>query len=317
MENKPPDWSTLINQKGEFVRTPSSFRNWVTADGSSGFAAEPNRYHLYVSLACPWAHRTLIVRKLKGLEDVISFTVVDWFLGDEGWSFTDSKPKCTLDTVNGCRLLREVYQISEPGYTGRVSVPVLWDKQKKTVVNNESSEIIRMLNKEFNAFCATEEQKKLDLYPDHLKDKIEELNGWIYPNINNGVYRSGFATSQEAYDSAVKDVFNALDKVEAILSKSRYLTGNTITEADVRLFTTLVRFDMVYVGHFKCNKKRIMDCPNMWGYLRDLYQTSGIGETVDPEHIQKHYQQSHLKINPYGIVAIGPDLDFNKPHGRQ
>ena len=181
MDNNPPDWSKLINQKGEFVRTPSSFRNWVTADGSSGFAAEPNRYHLYVSLACPWAHRTLIVRKLKGLEDVISFTVVDWFLGDEGWSFTDSKPKCILDTLNGCRLLREVYQISEPGYTGRVTVPVLWDNQKKTVVNNESSEIIRMLGKEFNAFCATEEQKKLDLYPEHLKEKIEELNGWIYP----------------------------------------------------------------------------------------------------------------------------------------
>ena len=181
MDNKPPDWSKLINQKGEFVRLPSSFRNWVTADGSSGFAAEPNRYHLYVSLACPWAHRTLIVRKLKGLEDVISFTVVDWFLGEEGWSFTDSKPKCTLDTLNGCRLLREVYRISEPGYTGRVTVPVLWDKQKKTVVNNESSEIIRMLNKEFNAFCATEEQKQLDLYPDQLKEKIEELNGWIYP----------------------------------------------------------------------------------------------------------------------------------------
>ena len=181
MDNKPPDWSKLINQKGEFVRTPSSFRNWVTADGSSGFAAEPNRYHLYVSLACPWAHRTLVVRKLKGLEDVISFTVVDWFLGEEGWSFTDSKPKCTLDTLNGCRLLREVYQISEPGYTGRVTVPVLWDKQTRKVVNNESSEIIRMLNKEFNAFCATEEQKKLDLYPDQLKEKIEELNGWIYP----------------------------------------------------------------------------------------------------------------------------------------
>ena len=181
MDNKPPDWSELINQKGEFVRTQSSFRNWVTADGSSGFAAEPNRYHLYVSLACPWAHRTLTVRKLKGLEDAISYTVVDWFLGDDGWSFTDSKPQCTLDTLNGCRLLREVYQIAEPGYTGRVTVPVLWDKQKKTVVNNESSEIIRMLNKEFNALCATEEQRKLDLYPDHLKEKIDDLNGWIYP----------------------------------------------------------------------------------------------------------------------------------------
>ena len=181
MDNKPPDWSTVINKKGEFVRTPSTFRNWVTADGSSGFPAEANRYHLYVSLACPWAHRTLITRKLKGLEDVISFTVVDWFLGPEGWTFTDTKPKCSLDTLNGCQTLREVYQLSSPDYSGRVTVPVLWDKDKKTVVNNESSEIIRMLNKEFNAFCATEEQTKLDLYPEHLRAKIEELNGWIYP----------------------------------------------------------------------------------------------------------------------------------------
>ncbi|KAL9956362.1 hypothetical protein ACROYT_G037828 [Oculina patagonica] len=317
MANKTPDSSTATNKKGEYVRQPTAFRNWVTADGSSGFPAEANRYHLYVSLACPWAHRALVTRKLKGLEDVISYTVVDWFLGEEGWSFTDSKPKCTLDTLNGCRTLREVYQIAEPGYSGRATVPVLWDKQKKTVVSNESSEIIRILNKEFNAFCATEEQKKLDLYPAHLQEKIEELNGWIYPNINNGVYRAGFATTQEAYDVAVKDLFNALDKVESILSKSRFLTGDTITEADVRLFTSLVRFDMVYVGHFKCNKKRIIDYPNMWGFVRDLYQTGGIAETVDPEHIQKCYQESQKKINPYGIVAIGPDLDFTLPHGRQ
>lgn len=317
MTDKLPDWSNDISKKGEFVRTASVFRNWVTADGSSEFAAEDDRYHLYVSLACPWAHRTLITRKLKGLENAITYTVVDWFLGSEGWTFTDSKPKCSLDTLNGCQTLREVYRIASPGYSGKVTVPVLWDKKTKTIVNNESSEIIRMFNKEFNAFCATEEQKTLDLYPAGLQEKIEELNGWIYPNINNGVYRAGFATSQEAYDVAVRDVFNALDKVEGLLSKSRYLTGDTITEADVRLFTTLVRFDMVYVGHFKCNKKRIVDYPNIWGYLRDLYQTSGIGETVDAEHIQKHYQQSHLKINPNGIVAIGPDLDFNKPHGRQ
>lgn len=181
MSDKPPDWSTSINKKGEFVRVPSVFRNWVTADGSSGFAAEPNRYHLYVSLACPWANRTLIARKLKGLEDVISYTVVDWFLGAEGWTFTDSKPKCSLDALNGCQTLRQVYRIADPEYSGRVSVPVLWDKQRKTVVNNESSEILRMLNKEFNAFCATEEQKKIDLYPAPLQEKIEELNGWIYP----------------------------------------------------------------------------------------------------------------------------------------
>lgn len=181
MSDKSPDWSTSINKKGEFVRVPSVFRNWVTADGSSGFAAEPNRYHLYVSLACPWANRTLIARKLKGLEDVISYTVVDWFLGDEGWTFTDSKPKCSLDALNGCQTLRQVYRIADPEYSGRVSVPVLWDKQRKTVVNNESSEILRMLNKEFNAFCATEEQKKIDLFPAPLQEKIEELNGWIYP----------------------------------------------------------------------------------------------------------------------------------------
>ncbi|XP_070581407.1 glutathionyl-hydroquinone reductase YqjG-like [Ptychodera flava] len=309
-------WTSSVNKKGEYERKQSSFRSKVTADGSSGFKAEANRYHLYVSLACPWAHRTLIVRKLKGLEKIISYTVVDWFLGEGGWNFTDKKPKCSLDTLNNASYLKEIYKKANEGYEGNITVPVLWDKETHTIVNNESSEIIRMFNTEFNEYCETEEQKNLDLYPEALREKIDELNGWIYPNINNGVYRCGFATKQEAYDSAVTLLFDALDKVEEILSKSRYLTGDTLTEADIRLFTTLVRFDTVYVGHFKCNKKRIIDYPNIWGFVRDIYQTSDVADTVDQEHIQKHYQQSHKSINPNGIVAIGPELDFNSPHDR-
>ncbi|XP_060072839.1 glutathionyl-hydroquinone reductase YqjG-like [Ylistrum balloti] len=302
---------------GEFVRTAPAFRDWITADGSSGFKSEAGRYHLYVSLACPWAHRTLIVRKLKGLEQAITYDVVDWFMGKNGWSFTDQKNGCTLDTINGCSRLREVYYKANPDYDGRITVPVLWDKQKKTIVNNESSEIIRMLNSEFNAFCATDEQQKLDFYPEHLRTNIDGVNEWIYPMINNGVYRSGFARTQEAYDVAVRELFQGLDRVEDTLSKSRYLTGNELTEADVRLFTTLVRFDKVYVGHFKCNKKQIVDYPNIWGYLRDLYQFRGIADTVNFEHITKHYMMSHESINPTRIVSIGPDIDFTTPHGRE
>nr|KAG5704964.1 hypothetical protein BaRGS_022806 [Batillaria attramentaria] len=242
------------------------------ADGSTGFPAAAGRYHLYVCLACPWAHRTLIVRKLKGLEDVISTTVVDWLLGEGGWNFTDSKPKCSLDTVNNCKFLKEVYLKADPDYSGNITVPCLWDKEKKTVVNNESSEIIRMFNTEFNAFCKTDEQRKLHLYPESLRPQIDAVNEWIYPQINNGVYRSGFAHSQEAYSTAVNGVFDGLDKVEAILSKQRYLVGNQLTEADIRLFTTLVRFDTVYHTHFKTNKRRIVDYPNMWAYTRDIYQ---------------------------------------------
>ncbi|XP_077991666.1 glutathionyl-hydroquinone reductase YqjG-like [Glandiceps talaboti] len=303
-------------KKGEFVRGPTAFHDYVTADGSSGFKAEKNRYHLYISLACPWAHRTLIVRKLKGLEDVISTTCVDWLLTHGGWNFTDKKPKCTKDPLFNATYLSEIYFKADPGYWGGYTVPVLFDKKTNTIVNNESSEIIRMLNTEFNAFCKTEKQKKLDLYPEHLREKIDEVNDWIYPYVNNGVYRSGFARSQEAYDDAVTTLFKHLDKVEEILSKSRYLTGNTLTEADIRLFPTLVRFDTVYVGHFKCNKKRVVDYPNIWGFVRDLYQMVGVAETCDQEHMQKHYQQSHSSINPYGIVAIGPDVDFDAPHDR-
>lgn len=309
-------WVKSVSPSGEFVRKPSAFRSWITADGSSGFKAEPGRYHLYVSLACPWAHRTLIVRALKGLDDVIGYTVVDCMLGEGGWAFTDEKPKCSLDDVNGCARLRDVYAMADGTYSGNITVPVLWDKKTKTIVNNESSEIIRMLNSEFNEFSATEAQRSLDLYPPLLRHAIDEVNAWIYTDINNGVYRAGFAKSQEAYDEAVQAVFSGLDRVEEILAKSRYLVGDQITEADVRLFTTLVRFDMVYVGHFKCNKKRIIDYPNLWSYVRDIYQTGGIAETVDAEHIQKHYQVSHRQINPFGIVAIGPDLDFDSPHNR-
>lgn len=306
--------------KGEFKREASAFRDWITADGP--FQPEKGRYHLYVSLACPWAHRTLTVRAMKGLENVISDTVVDWYLEfktgvvGRGWTFTDKQPKTSLDTLNNCETLKELYLKANPDYTGRVTVPVLWDKKTGTVVNNESSEIIRMLNKEFNAFCATEEQRNLDLYPQSLAKEIDEVNAWVYETINNGVYRCGFAKTQEAYDDAVVKLFASLDRVEEILSKSRYLCGNQLTEADVRLFTTLVRFDTVYVNHFKCNKKRIVDYPNIWGFTRDVYQVPGVKETVDQEHIQKHYQMSHTNINPTQIVAIGPDLDFDAPHGR-
>ncbi|XP_070545438.1 glutathionyl-hydroquinone reductase YqjG-like [Ptychodera flava] len=305
-------------RKGEFVRSATAFHDYVTANGSSGFKAEANRYHLYVSLACPWAHRTLIVRKLKGLENAISTTVVDWYMArPQGWNFTDQKPKCTKDPVFNAKYLSEIYYNSVPDYRGGYTVPVLFDKKTKVIVNNESSEIIRMLNTEFNAFCKTEDQKKLNLYPEHLKSEIDEVNDWVYPYINNGVYRCGFASTQEAYNAAVKPLFEHLDKVEDILSMTRYLTGNQLTEADIRLFTTLVRFDTVYVGHFKCNIKRIIDYPNIWGFVRDIYQTDGIAATCDQEHIQKHYQQSHPSVNPSGIVAIGPDIDFKAPHDRK
>ncbi|XP_048737020.1 glutathionyl-hydroquinone reductase YqjG-like isoform X2 [Ostrea edulis] len=308
---------SVIDKKGAFQRAQSAFRNWITADGSSGFKAESGRYHLYVSFACPWAHRTLIVRKLKGLEDVISVNVVDWLLNFEtGWEFNEKRDASTSDTVNGKKFMKEVYKKADPDYNRSITVPVLWDKQKNTIVNNESSEIIRMLNSEFNAFCKTPEQKQLDLYPEDRRKEIDEVNEWIYPNINNGVYRSGFARSQEAYDEAVVALFEALDKVESILSKQRYLVGSCMTEADVRLFVTLVRFDKVYEQHFKCNKKRIIDYPNMWPYVRDIYQTEGIAETVNMEHIKNHYMVSHRSINPFGIVSIGPELDFNAPHDR-
>ncbi|OWA51810.1 Glutathionyl-hydroquinone reductase YqjG [Hypsibius exemplaris] len=300
-----PSWKTNVSSSGEYVRAQSSFRHWITAEGSSGFTAEPGRYHLYVSLACPWAHRTLILRKLKGLEDIISVTVVDWLLEEHGWAFNGQRAGCAPDTVNSKVYLREVYQLADPAYNGRITVPVLWDKKERTIVNNESSEIIRMLNTEFNAFCQTEEQRNLDLYPADLRPEIDALNEWVYRDINNGVYKCGFATSQVAYDGSVINLFEALDKVELILSENRYLFGTLLTEADIRLFTTL------------CNRKlQSVDYKNIWGFVRDIYQTAGIGETVNFDHIVNHYYQSHRTINPNGIVPIGPHLDFNSVHER-
>ena len=296
---------------GEFIRRDSQFRDRVTADGSSGFPAEAGRYHLYVSTACPWAHRTLIFRKLKRLEDVISISIVDPVVANEGWPFGDG-PGCIPDTVNGFHHLHQVYSKAKPDYTGRVSVPVLWDRKRDTIVNNESSEIIRMFNGEFESFAGSHD----DYFPRRLRAEIDAVNQVIYENINNGVYRCGFATTQEAYERAFDAVFAALDEMEARLDRSRYLVGDRITEADWRFFPTLVRFDAVYVGHFKCNLRRIEDYPNLSNYLRDLYQVPGIAGTVDMDHIKRHYYASHRHINPTGIVPKGPVLDFSAKHDR-
>jgi glutathionyl-hydroquinone reductase len=302
---------------GHFVRPPTRFRNWVTPDGSpgpsgeGGFAAEPGRYHLYVSLACPWAHRTIIYRKLKALENVISLSVVSPDMLKDGWTFNKDEGS-TGDAVNGKSRLSEIYVLADPRYTGRVSVPVLWDKQKKTIVNNESSEIIRMLNSAFDAFT----NLRTDYYPQGLRAQIDKLNELVYPNINNGVYRAGFATSQAAYEEAFRNLFDALDEIEQILSRQRYLIGNAITEADWRLFPTLIRFDAVYYSHFKCNWRHIYEYPNLSGYVRDLYQQPGVAETVSLQQIKRHYYKSQRQVNPTGIVPVGPQLDFSAPHDR-
>ena len=306
-------WDSDVTEDGEFVRHQTSFRSQIRADASTGFAPESGRYHLYVSYACPWAHRTLIARKLKGLEDAISFDVVDPVLPDTGWSFDDSAPGATGDTINGFRDLREAYLNSNSKFEGAITVPVLWDRQTGQIVNNESAEILRMFNSEFETRAS---RPDLDLYRESKRKQIGEVNDWIYPCINNGVYRCGFATKQAAYSRAFKDLFGALDRVEKILARSRYLTGSELTEADVRLFTTLVRFDAVYVTHFKCNLKRIVDYPNIWGYTRDIFQSAGVAETVNMEHIKTHYFASHRQINPLGIIPDGPALDFESPHGR-
>jgi putative glutathione S-transferase len=306
-------WESEVSEDGEFVRHQTSFRSQIRADGSTDSAPESGRYHLYVSYACPWAHRTLVTRKLKGLEDAISFDVVDPVLPNTGWSFDDSAPGATGDSINGFRDLREVYLTSNSKFEGAITVPVLWDRQTRQIVNNESAEILRMFNSEFQN-CAT--RLELDLYPESKRNQIDEVNDWVYPCVNNGVYRCGFATKQAAYSRAFKDLFGALDRVEKILAESRYLTGSELTEADVRLFTTLVRFDAVYVAHFKCNLKRIVDYPNLWGYTRDIFQTAGVAETVNMEHIKTHYFVSHRQINPLGIIPDGPALDFESPHGR-
>jgi putative glutathione S-transferase len=308
------EWYDTAETGGRFVRKESAFRDRVAADGSTRFAPEAGRYHLYVSYACPWAHRTLIVRALKKLEGVVSVSVVHPLMAENGWSFEnpDAMAGVSGDPVNGCRFLHQIYTKADPGYSGRVTVPVLWDRELGTIVNNESAEIIRMLNREFDALG----DPSLDLYPEALRSRIDEVNDFVYPNVNNGVYRCGFATTQEAYEEAFRDLFSALDRLEERLGGSRYLVGSRITEADWRLFTTLVRFDAVYVGHFKCNLRRIADHPHLSGYLRELYQVPGVAETVNFEHIKRHYYQSHATINPTGVVPVGPELDLDAPHGR-
>ncbi len=310
------------DQQGHFVRRDSALRNWVTPDGgpgpsgSGGFAAEPGRYHLYVALACPWAHRTLIFRALKRLEAVISVAVVDPFMGERGWAFTapdgSLTPGSTPDQLNDVRYLYEIYLKNDPAYTGRVTVPVLWDKRRAMIVNNESAEIIRMLNSAFDQWG----DAAVDLYPPELRATIDEINALVYPNVNNGVYRCGFARSQTAYDEAFEVLFSALDDLEARLSRQRYLAGPRVTEADWRLFTTLVRFDAVYHGHFKCNRRRLIDYPNLWSYTRELYQWPGVAATVNLAQIKRHYYASHASINPTRIVPKGPDLDFTVAHDR-
>ena len=310
-------WYDTKASGGRFEREDAGFRNWVTVDGSAGqsgvggFKAEANRYHLYVSLACPWAHRTTIYRKLKGLEDMISLSVVHPFMGDKGWTFAEGAG-VIADPIVNASYLYEVYVAAKPDYTGRVTVPILWDKKTNTIVSNESSEIIRMLNSAFDEVGAT----AVNFLPAELLAEIDAVNEFVYSAINNGVYKAGFATTEAAYKEAVVVLFDALDTLEARLANQRYLLGDTITEADWRLFTTLVRFDAVYVGHFKCNIRRIVDYPNLWGYLRDLYQVPGITETVSIKHIKAHYYTSHANINPTRIIPVGPVLDFNELHDR-
>ena len=304
----PAPFPKESSPSGAFCRQASAFRGAVTADGSSGFPAESGRYHLYVSSACPWAHRVIIARKLKGLEEAIGMTIVDPIRDEKGWAFRDDP-----DPLHGFTYLEEAYLQSEPTFEGRVTVPVLWDKQTNRIVNNESADILRMLNTEFNAFTDSD----VDLYPEQLRDDIDAIDARIYEAINNGVYRAGFATSTEAYTTAVTELFEMLAELESRLEGQRFLMGPKPTESDWRLFTTLVRFDAVYFGHFKCNLRSIESMPNLWGYLRDLYQQPGVAETVDMDHIKRHYYETHLTINPTGIVPIGPALDFQAPHGRQ
>jgi len=311
-------WYDTKSSGGKFVRKDAAFRNWVTSDGSAGpsgmegFKAEAGRYHLYVSLACPWAHRTLIFRKLKGLESLIDVSVVHHFMGANGWTF-ETDEAATGDKLYGSTFMHQIYTRAKSDHTGRVTVPVLWDKENNTIVSNESSEIIRMFNSAFNKVTGN----TLDCYPAAMRAEINEVNERIYHSVNNGVYKSGFATTTEAYQEAVTALFDSLDWLEERLSNQRYLVGDQITEADWRLFTTLVRFDPVYVGHFKCNIRRIADYPNLWAYTRELYQQPGIAETVNMHHIKQHYYASHESINPTRIVPVGPAIDFTTPHGRE
>ena len=310
-------WYDTKESGGRFVRSQSQWRDWVSPDGrpapgkTRGFKAEPGRYHLYVSLACPWAHRTLIFRVLKKLENIISVSVVHHFMGENGWTFL-AEDGATGDTLYGLDYLHQIYTKADPHYSGRVTVPVLWDKQQQTIVSNESSEIIRMLNSAFNQWG----DASLDLYPEALRQEIDAVNEMVYPAINNGVYRAGFATTQAAYEEAFGELFGALDELEERLSRQRYLVGDRLTEADWRLFTTLVRFDPVYVGHFKCNLRRIAAYPSLSNYLRDLYQVPGVAGTVNFLHIKAHYYGSHATINPTRIIPVGPEIDLLAPHDR-
>ena len=311
-------WYDTKSTGGTFVRSNAGFRNWITADGSAGpsgtdgFAAESGRYHLYVSLACPWAHRALIFRALKGLTDHIGVSVMHPDMFGDGWELRADYPGATGDKLFGLTFLRDLYLQADPQMTGRVTVPVLWDTARNTIVSNESSEIIRMFNTVFDGITGNTD----DYWPAHLRDEIETINTRIYDTINNGVYKAGFATSQAAYDAAVHPLFDSLDWLEGLLSTRRYLLGEAVTEADWRLFSTLIRFDLVYHQHFKCNRARIVDYPNLWAYLRELYQWPGVAETVNFDHIVRHYHHSHRTINPHGIIPINPVPDFESPHGR-
>ncbi len=311
-------WYDTKSTGGKFKRSEAAFRNWITADGSAGpsgeggFKAEAGRYHLYVSLACPWAHRALVFRALKGLTDLIDVSVVHPDMLGDGWTFDADFDGATGDTLYGLPFARDVYLKAKPDMSGRVTVPILWDKERETIVSNESSEIIRMFNSAFDGITGDTQ----DFWPEDLREAIEPVNARIYDTVNNGVYKAGFATTQEAYEEAVHPLFESLDWIEGILSENRYLMGDRVTEADWRLFTTLIRFDKVYHGHFKCNRRRIVDYPNIWGYLRELYQWDGVAETVNFDHITRHYHYSHDTINPNRIVPIGPELDLMSPHGR-
>ena len=306
-----PQFPNEQSAKGEFTRQDDAFREWVTADGSSGYPAASGRYHLYVSWACPWAHRTIIVRKLKQLEHVVGMTVVDPIRDERGWAFRNG-PGHSQDPINGFRYLSEAYKATDPTYLGRVTVPALWDTVTNRIVSNSDDDLMRMFNHEFTAFTAS----RLDLYPADLRNEIEEWNAFLYANVNDGVYRAGFATTQAAYEKAVRRLFEALDRVEQRLADRRYLFGSQYVETDWRLFVTLIRFDAVYHGHFKCNIRRIADYPNLFGYLKDLYQTEGIADTVNFDHIKRHYYVTHDDINPTRIVPLGPEQDLSAPHGR-
>lgn len=306
-------WYDTAATKGEFVRTEAQFRDAISPAVDAQYPAQAGRYHLYVSLACPWAHRTLIMRALKGLEEMISVSVVHPLMLENGWEFRDDFPAATGDTVEGHPFVYELYRQHAPDYSGRVTVPILWDKHTQRIVNNESSEIIRMFNSAFDDIGA----KTGDYYPQALRSAIDDVNAWVYAQVNNGVYRAGFATTQAAYDEAVTQLFAGLDRAEALLSQQRYLTGSQFTEADIRLFTTLVRFDPVYVSHFKCDQKRIADYPALAGFLREVYQMPGVAHTVNMAHIRHHYFCSHRTINPHSIIPVGPEFDLTAPHGRE